>query len=226
MKITAQDVNNILKAYNYHFEMDMLHSEDELKKHEKIEKYFDRRKYLTIKDKNGVVIGRVYSINSLESLPLNKVLLNENEISIILAYFKFFRIPKANVIANKLSTLSGIKLSDVNVDIIRRNSYWPDINNIVSEEFIKDKAIMKKEETVAPLKKNLKIKTKFNERKLMEKAIEVMRQSVSEPRTDGKASPKVGAVIYKPDGSIETAFRGELTYGDHAEYDLLARKNR
>ena len=40
-------------------------------------------------------------------------------------------------------------------------------------------------------------KTKFNSRKLMELAIEVMRQSVPEPRSDGKVDPKVGAVLYK-----------------------------
>jgi ATP-dependent DNA helicase RecG len=57
-------------------------------------------------------------------------------------------------------------------------------------------------------------------------AIEVMRQSVSEPRTDGKVDPKVGAVLYKPDGTIETACRGELRHGDHAEFTLLERKNR
>lgn len=50
--------------------------------------------------------------------------------------------------------------------------------------------------------------------------------SVAEPRTDGKASPLVGAVIYKPDGTIETACRGELRDGDHAEFTLLERKNR
>lgn len=63
-------------------------------------------------------------------------------------------------------------------------------------------------------------------RKLMEHAIEVMRQSVSEPRADGKASPLVGAVLWKPDGTVESAFRGELRDGDHAEYTLLERKNR
>jgi len=67
---------------------------------------------------------------------------------------------------------------------------------------------------------------KFDPRKLMEQAIEVMRQSVSEPRPDGKASPSVGAVLWKPDGTVETACRGELRYGDHAEYALLERKNR
>lgn len=36
---------------------------------------------------------------------------------------------------------------------------------------------------------------KLHPRKLMEQAIEVMRQSVSEPRADGKASPLVGAVL-------------------------------
>ena len=69
-------------------------------------------------------------------------------------------------------------------------------------------------------------KSKFDARKLMELAVKVMRQSVHEPRTDGKASPSVGVVIYKPDGTVETACRGELRYGDHAEFSLLERKNR
>jgi len=60
----------------------------------------------------------------------------------------------------------------------------------------------------------------------MELAVEVMRQSVPEPRADGKASPKVGAVLVKPDGTLETACRGELRHGDHAEFTLLERKNR
>jgi len=60
----------------------------------------------------------------------------------------------------------------------------------------------------------------------MERAIEVMRQSVHEPRKDDKASPKVGTVLRKADGTIETACRGELRYGDHAEFTLLERKNR
>lgn len=69
-------------------------------------------------------------------------------------------------------------------------------------------------------------KPAFDPRKLMERAIEVMRQSVHEPRKDDKASPLVGAVLYKPDGTVETACRGELRYGDHAEFTLLERKNR
>ena len=68
-------------------------------------------------------------------------------------------------------------------------------------------------------------KAKITPRKLMELAIEVMRQSVPEPRND-KASPKVGAVLVKPDGTVETACRGELRHGDHAEFTLLERKNR
>lgn len=70
------------------------------------------------------------------------------------------------------------------------------------------------------------MKPKLTPRELMELAIEVMRQSVPEPRKDGKASPKVGAVLVKPDGKIETAYRGELRHGDHAEFTLLERKNR
>jgi ATP-dependent DNA helicase RecG len=67
---------------------------------------------------------------------------------------------------------------------------------------------------------------KFDPRKLMEQAIEVMRSSVSEARADGKASPLVGAVLWKPDGTVQTACRGELRDGDHAEYTLLERKSR
>jgi len=62
-------------------------------------------------------------------------------------------------------------------------------------------------------------------RKYMAMAIEVMNKSIQEPRTD-KVSPKVGAVLIKPTGEIETAFRGELRHGDHAEFTLLERKNR
>jgi ATP-dependent DNA helicase RecG len=69
-------------------------------------------------------------------------------------------------------------------------------------------------------------KPKFEPRKLMEHAVEVMRQSIPERRRDGKKSPAVGAVLYKPDGKIETAYRGELRDGDHAEFALLERKNR
>ena len=63
-------------------------------------------------------------------------------------------------------------------------------------------------------------------RKLMEMAVEVMRSSIHEPRDDGKASPLVGAVLRKGDGTVETGYRCELRYGDHAEYTLLERKNR
>ncbi len=60
----------------------------------------------------------------------------------------------------------------------------------------------------------------------MEKAVEVMRHSIREPRADSKASPLVGAVLVKPDGTVDTACRGELRQGDHAEYTLLERKHR
>jgi len=68
-------------------------------------------------------------------------------------------------------------------------------------------------------------KPSFNPRKLMELAVDVMRQSVQESRKDGKANPKVGAVLWKPDGTVEKACRCELRRGDHAEYTLLERKN-
>lgn len=67
--------------------------------------------------------------------------------------------------------------------------------------------------------------TPFNARHYMEMAIQVMNKSIQEPRQD-KVSPKVGAVLIKTDGTEETAFRGELRHGDHAEFTLLERKNR
>ena len=67
---------------------------------------------------------------------------------------------------------------------------------------------------------------KLKPRQMMEAAIKVMMQSVAEVRGDGKASPLVGALLVKPDGSMETAYRGELREGDHAEFTLLERKNR
>lgn len=63
-------------------------------------------------------------------------------------------------------------------------------------------------------------------RKYMLMAIEQMEQTVHEPRPDGEATPLVGAVLIKPDGTMETAHRGELREGDHAEFTLLERKNR
>lgn len=62
-------------------------------------------------------------------------------------------------------------------------------------------------------------------RKFMKMAIDVMNKSLQEPRAD-KVSPKVGAVLVKTNGAVETAFRGEMRHGDHAEFTLLERKNR
>jgi ATP-dependent DNA helicase RecG len=67
---------------------------------------------------------------------------------------------------------------------------------------------------------------------MMQKAIEVMLQSVAEQRADGKACPKVGAVLVastellQSKGPLITAHRGELRDGDHAEFTLLERKCR
>ncbi len=69
----------------------------------------------------------------------------------------------------------------------------------------------------------MKRKTVLDPRAMMLKAIEVMHQSIHEPQRD-KPSPKVGAVLVKPDGSVITASRGELREGDHAEFTLLERK--
>jgi hypothetical protein len=59
------------------------------------------------------------------------------------------------------------------------------------------------------------IKT-FDPREFMELAIETMKDSINEPRTDGKISPSVGVVLIKPDDSIETAARGKLRWKKRA----------
>lgn len=66
--------------------------------------------------------------------------------------------------------------------------------------------------------------SEYNPREMMERAIEVMRKSIGEARNDGKPNPLVGAVLVRPDGTIETACRGELREGNHAEFTLLERK--
>lgn len=68
--------------------------------------------------------------------------------------------------------------------------------------------------------------TKEQIREFMELSVQVMKSSVQEKRPDEKPSPFVGAVMVRPDLSVETAYRGELREGDHAEYTLLERKCR
>lgn len=63
-------------------------------------------------------------------------------------------------------------------------------------------------------------------REFMELSVRVMKSSVQEKRPDEKPSPFVGAVMVRPDLTVETAYRGELREGDHAEFTLLERKCR
>lgn len=75
-------------------------------------------------------------------------------------------------------------------------------------------------------KKKKKAPVKKGPRDYMLMAIEAMKNSVAEKRKDNKVSPKVGAVLVKPNGEVQSASRGELRDGDHAEFTLLERKNR
>jgi len=63
-------------------------------------------------------------------------------------------------------------------------------------------------------------------RQLMERCVEVMKNSIQEPRADENPSPSVGALLWRPDGTVVEAYRGELRDGDHAEFTLLERKCR
>ena len=62
-------------------------------------------------------------------------------------------------------------------------------------------------------------------REYMKLAVEVMKRSIPE-RKKKNPSPYVGAVLVFPDGTIETAYRGEFREGDHAEYTVLDKKYR
>lgn len=57
----------------------------------------------------------------------------------------------------------------------------------------------------------------------IKQAIDASEKSEAEP---GKRSapPKVGAALIFPDGRVETAYRGEMAPGDHAEFTLLEKK--
>ena len=67
--------------------------------------------------------------------------------------------------------------------------------------------------------------TRKDPKEYMKLAIEVMKKSIPE-RKKKDPCPYVGAVLVFPDGTFETAYRGELREGDHAEYTLLDKKNR
>ena len=71
---------------------------------------------------------------------------------------------------------------------------------------------------------NMANKKKMEPIDFMRISIEEMKKSVQEERKAGEVSPKVGAVLVRPDGTYTTAYRGELRDGDHAEYTLLERK--
>lgn len=74
-------------------------------------------------------------------------------------------------------------------------------------------------------KKEYKIGNKYTPRELMELAVQLMDDSI--PEHIDRADPKVGAVLAKKDGTlVNTAFRGELRQGDHAEFTVLERKHR
>jgi len=60
-----------------------------------------------------------------------------------------------------------------------------------------------------------------NERHFMELAIEEARKSNGE---DGRAHPKVGAVVVKDGKVLASAHRGEQGEGEHAEFTALEKK--
>lgn len=62
--------------------------------------------------------------------------------------------------------------------------------------------------------------TSFSDRELMVQAIELAHQCQGE---EGRASPKVGAIVARDGIIIGKAYRGEFAPGEHAEYTLLEK---
>lgn len=123
MQIPSKKVNQILLKYGYKLVMDKMHNDAELEKYEKLEKNFNRRSYLTIKTQNNMVIGRVYQINAINDLGLDDIFLDENNLNIILAFFKYFEISNAKKIISGIKKISKINVKKISVDIIRNNVY-------------------------------------------------------------------------------------------------------
>ena len=71
----------------------------------------------------------------------------------------------------------------------------------------------------------VKIIGRKDPKEYMKLAVQVMKKSIPE-RKNQKPSPYVGAVLVFPDGTVDTAYRGEQREGNHAEYVVLDRKNR
>lgn len=77
--------------------------------------------------------------------------------------------------------------------------------------------MMKREEYI--------IGEKYTHKQYMELSILEMRESKSEH--EHKTDPKVGAVLVDQEGRlVETAYRGEIRKGDHAEYTIFSKKLR
>lgn len=123
MRIKASTINEILKRYGYKFVFDKLHSDTELKKYGKNEPNFNTHKYLTIKTSDNIVVGRLYTINAAEPLPLSKIFLDREEIDKIIAFFKFFKIKNYKKIIDEINKIADIDPTNIQADIIRNNVY-------------------------------------------------------------------------------------------------------
>ena len=74
-------------------------------------------------------------------------------------------------------------------------------------------------------KKDIHIGEQYSVRELQEFAVSEMYKSI--PEHDDRTDPKVGTILTTVNGIvIETAHRGELRSGDHAEFTVLERKCR
>ncbi|MBN1898257.1 MAG: hypothetical protein JW827_05740 [Spirochaetes bacterium] len=123
MRVELKILDSILKKYGYKFMFDKIHADSELKKYKKDEPNFDSHQYLTIKTDDGIVVGRVYTQNSSKPIPLEKVKLNEDEITTVMAFFKFFKLKNYTKILNEISKIAQLNTDHLQTDIIRNNVF-------------------------------------------------------------------------------------------------------
>ncbi|KKL15624.1 hypothetical protein LCGC14_2503730, partial [marine sediment metagenome] len=109
------------------------------------------------------------------------------------------------------------------------NSSLTTLQIIISQNHTDKKLVEEKPKEKKKLVENEKLDTSISKEhripniiiQAIEKSIEISKKCVSE---EGRISPKVGAVLIKDNKIEETAYRGEIEEGDHAEYTLLEKK--
>ncbi|MFD1553416.1 hypothetical protein DNU06_07035 [Putridiphycobacter roseus] len=132
-------------------------------------------------------------------------------------------ISKAESISkSSAQNLTNAFVSEIQNSLLKNNSFaLKDFGTFhISDDGIMDFKEYKRSE------KSVEKKDKRKDPKYyMQIAVDIMKSSIVE-RSKDNPSPHVGAVLVFPDGTFDTAYRGEFREGDHAEYTVMDKKNR